>query len=572
MRLGHTFSYAVRSLRRAPLFSASVVVTLTVAIGSAAAIFSLLNGVLLRPLPFGHADRLVGVWFDMASLSLNHAQQTPGTYETFRRYARTIDAIGLYPEGSANVSDPDGRGDPERINTTWATASTIPLLEISPLVGRTFSKAEDVPNGPRVALISEGYWRSHYAADKNVVGKTLMIYGRATTIVGVMPARFRFPGAATEIWLPLQLDLNNPYSGGFSYNAVARLKAGVSIEAAQRDFATVLPRTVEVTPNLTPTVPMKMVLDQAKPVVQIVPMRDDVVGNVSSALWMVAAAALVLLLAACANVANLLLVRADARHRELAVRSALGAGRARVLAHFFTESAVLTGLSCALGLVAAWAGIHALVTAGPSQIPRLAEVHIDGAVVAFTIAVGVLIALASSAIPALRFMRADPLSGLRDGGRGGTAGGHRQRARGALVAAQVAFALVVLSSSALLVRSFQRLRAVHPGFEANGVATLWFMLQSQRYPSDTSVVQFAARLIARAAQAPGVTRVGVGSWLPLEENGQNHDPVYVEGEASPAKIPQLASYLSIDSGYFGAMGIPIIAGHTFDRIERQRAG
>ena len=315
---------------------------------------------------------------------------------------------------------------------------------------------------------------------------------------------------------------------------------------------------------------MKLVLDQAKPVPRLVPMRDDVVGEARRTLWMVAATAVLVLLVTCANVANLLLVRADGRHRELSVRAALGAGRRRVLAHFFTESAVLTALSALLGLGAAAVGIHLLVDAGPAQIPRLPEVRVDLAVIGFTLGVGALVALACSAVPAIRFMRGDALSGLRDGGRGGTTGSRHQRARGALVSAQVALALVVLATSGLLLRSFQRLRAVRPGFTVNGVATLWISLPASRYRTDTSVVQFSARLAERAGALPGVQRAGIASRLPLGHGGMNANPMYVEGAAGTAtKIPPLETYVSVDSGYFTAMGIPLIAGRFFDAIERQ---
>jgi putative ABC transport system permease protein len=368
----------------------------------------------------------------------------------------------------------------------------------------------------------------------------------------------------------LQLDPNDSYPGGFNYSAFARLKPHVTLEAAQRDLATVLPRVVDVTPNLAPGVTMRMVLDQAKPVPNVVPMRDDVIGDAGRTLWMVAATALLVLLVTCANVANLLLVRADARHRELAVRAALGAGRSRVLAHFLTESALLALASTLLGLGAAVVATRLLVSAGPAEIPRLAEVSVDGGVIAFTLVVAGLVALACSAFPAIRFLRGNPLSGLRDGGRGGTAGGQRQRTRSALVVAQVAFALVVLAASGLLLRSFQRIHAVRPGFDANGVATLWLAVPSVRYPGDSDVVRFYAQLTDRVAQLPGVRSVGITSRLPLGSEGMNQNPFYVEGDATYSKkIPPLEMFTTTDGGYFRAMGIPLIAGKTFDPIERQ---
>lgn len=563
-------SHAVRSLQRSPLFSVTVILALTIGLGSAAAIFAIVNGVLLRPLPFGHPDRLVGAWHDMPALSMHHAPQTPGTYFTYQRFAKSLDRIGVYQQGSANVSEPDGRGQPERMAVAYTTLDVIPLLEVLPILGRTFSAAEDAPKGPNVAIISEGLWRARYGGTRDVIGKKLLVFGRPTEIIGVMPVRFRFPSRNTQLWLPLQLDPNAPFPGGFSYPGVARLRPGVTLEAAQREFANVLPRIVEVNPILAPGVTTQMLLDQAKPVPKLVPLRDDVIGDIARTLWIVAATAVLVLLVTCANVANLLLVRADARHRELAVRSALGAGRSRIMVHFFTESALLAAISAVLGLGMAYAATRMLVSAGPANIPRLAEIRVDAATIAFTLVVATIVALACSAIPAIRFMRSDALSGLRDGTRGGTAGANRQRARRALVAAQMAFALVVLAASGLLFRSFQRLHAVRPGFSPDGVATLWLALPELRYPNDTSVARLYAQLAERARQLPGVSAAGISSHIPLQENGMNFDPFYVEGDASTAtKIPPLEVYATVDAGYFETMGIPILAGHTFDRIERQ---
>ena len=562
--------YTWRALRRAPLFAVTVVLAFTIGIGSAAAIFAIVNGVLLRPLPYGHPDRLVAAWHSMPVLSMDRAPQTPGTFFTYRRFATSLVGMGVYSQGSANVADPDGRGEPERMTATWTTRELIPLLEVSPIIGRTFSAQEDAPKGPDVAIISEGLWRSHFGATRDVIGKKLLVFGKPTEIIGVMPASFRFPSSKTQLWLPLQLDPNAQFPGGFSYPGVVRLKPGVTLEAAQREMQSVLPRMVQVTPMLAPGVTTQMVLDQAKPIVKLVPLRDDVVGGIARTLWIVAAAALLVLLVMCANVANLLLVRADARHRELAVRSALGAGRGQVMRHFFAESALLAAISAVLALGAAYVALRMLVATGPADIPRLSEIHVDTATVMFTLVTAVLVALACSAIPAIRFMRSDALSGLRDGTRGGTAGAHRQRARSVLVAAQMAMALVVLAASGLLLRSFQRLHAVRPGFSADGVATLWLAVPELRYRNDTSVARFYAQLTERARRLPGVTAAGISSHIPLQDNGTDLDPFFVEGDVSTAtKIPPLEVYTTVDAGYFEAMGIPLVAGRMFDRMERQ---
>jgi len=286
---------------------------------------------------------------------------------------------------------------------------------------------------------------------------------------------------------------------------------------------------------------------------------------------MVAAAAGLVLLVACANVANLILVRADARQRELAVRVALGAGRARVMAHFLAESGVLAAASGAIGLAVAWVSVRALVAAGPSQIPRLAEVSIDARTIAFAFAVSLLVAILCTAIPGLRIGRSTLSVALREGGRSGTAGKAQHRLRGTMVVLQIALALVVLAGSGLLLRTFKALHAVRPGFDAANVETFWLSLPGARYKTDTAKVTFYSQLRDRVAALPGVRSVGLTSRLPLMSRGMNSDPFYVEGDLSASKkIPPLQIYATVDGGYFNTMGIPLLAGRTFDRIGVQR--
>ena len=387
-----------------------------------------------------------------------------------------------------------------------------------------------------------------------------------------MPASFRFPNAETQIWMPRQLDPNDPIPGGFSHYGIARLKPGVTVDAAQRDFANVLPRMAEVSPNFAPGMSTKTMLEQAKPIPRLIPVRDELVGEIAGTLWMVAATAVLVLLVTCANVANLLLVRADGRHRELSVRAALGAGQRRVLAHFFSESAVLAGISSLLGIGAAAIGIRLLVHSGTTQIPRLAEVQIDAAVVVFTVVVGALVAIACSAIPAIRFMRSDPLGGLRDGGRSGTAGRHKQNARGHSrrrangVCAGRARGVRTPRSAA-----FSGCMPCVPASSPTASAAVWLALPELRYPGDSAVVRFYAQLTERARQIPGVQDVGITSRVPLVMNGMDQEPMWFENDPiGTTKIPPLALYSTVDAGYFRALGIPLIAGRLFDPIERQR--
>jgi predicted permease len=564
----HHVRLALRALRTNPSFTAIAVLTLAIGIGAAVAIFAVVDSILLRPLPYGHPEQLVGSWLDMPPLSLSKTQQSPGTYFTFKRFAHTISGIAMYQDGSADIADPKGVAEPEHVSAGYMTANMIPLLEVSPTIGRTFTDDEDLPKGRPVVIISDGLWRTRFGADPHVLGRTLDVNGVSHEIVGVMPKTFRFPSADAELWLPLGLDPSIPPEGGFSYNAIARLKPGVTIEQAQRDFTNVLPRILDIQPMFAPGVTTQMVLDQAKPHPVITPMRDDIVGDIAGTLWIVAATAGLLLLVAIANVANLLLVRADGRQRELAVRAALGAGRSRVLAYFFTESAVLAAIAGALGLLVAEIGVRALVNAGPAELPRLAEVSVNGTVVLFTLVVSALVALACSMIPALRFGRTELASTLREGGRGGTAGRARHRVRGALVAAQIALALVVLAGSGLLMRSFQRLHEVRPGWNPDHLATLWLSLPRARYHSAGEVVGFYARLTERVAQLPGVRSVGLSSRLPLEGHGEDNNPIWVEGDASAAtRIPPLQFFITTDGNFFRTMDIPLLAGRTFLPID-----
>ncbi|HYC51870.1 MAG TPA: ABC transporter permease [Gemmatimonadaceae bacterium] len=562
--------HAARSLGRAPVFSITASLTLVIGIAAVVAIFTIVNGVLLKPLPYGDPERLVGAWHDLPPVNITRANQTAATYRAYRKLSQSIEDIGIYNEGSVNVSDPRGGAEPQRITASRLTAGLIPLLRVSPLVGRTFTEAEDLPNGPKVVLISEGMWRGRFGGDRSVIGRMLEVNGESREIVGVMPDRFRFPVANTQMWVPLALDPAAPFPGGFSYNAIARLKPGVTREMLQREFVSLLPRVAEISPMMAPGITWGTLMEQAKPVPVITPLRDDVIGDIGRTLWMIAVAAGLVLLVACFNVANLILVRADGRQRELAVREALGAGRARVLGHFLAESALLASVAAVLGLALAWVSVRLLVAAGPTSIPRLAEVTIDWKAMLFTIIVALLVAIICSVIPALRIGRVLLANALREGGRSGTAGRAQHRVRGALVVAQIALALVVLAASGVLLRSHRALVSVKPGFDAAGVATLWLSPSGARYRGDTTIVQFYERLTERISALPGVRAVGITSRLPLLESGRNQSPFFAEGDASSAdKIPPLQLFTTADSGYFQAMGIPLLAGRLFHATSRQ---
>lgn len=566
--------HALRSLRRTPAFSVTAILTLVIGIGAVAAIFAVVHGVLLTPLPYGNPDRLVGAWHDLPPLSLTKANQTAGTYFTYKKLSRSLENIALYQEGAANVSDAAGASEPQRLAAARITASLLPTLQVPPLLGRNFSDAEDLPRGPDAVIISEGLWRTRFGADQAVIGRTLEVNGVSRQIVAVMPESFRFPSSGTRLWLPLALDPNDPFPGGFNYTGVARLRDGMTPADGERELLAVLPRMVEMFPVMAPGVPTQMLLDQARPTPVLVPMREDVTGGIARTLWIVAAAAGLVLMVACANVANLILVRADQRQREIAVREALGAGRARVLAVFFAESLLLGGVAAAGGIGLAWLAVRALAVAGPADIPRLAEVVIGPATLFFVLLVALLVATLCTVIPALHLGRVPQLSvALREGGRSGTAGRSQHRLRGAMVAFQVSLALVVLAGSGLLLRTFQRLHAVEPGFTADRVATFWISLPPARYPGDSSLVRFYSALRRQVSELPGVRNAGLSSRLPLVRHGMNQNPFYVEGDAASATtIPPLQIFTTVDGDYFQVMGIPLLAGRTFDPLETQRGG
>jgi putative ABC transport system permease protein len=562
---------AVRSLRRSPAFTIAAVLTLVIGIGASVAIFAVVNGVLVRPLPYGHPERLVGAWHDMPPIGLVHQPQSPPTYFTYLRLAHTIEGIGVYREGEVNVADPRGGVEPQRVISASISATLIPVLQLPPILGHAFTDADDLPGAPPVMLIGEAMWRARFGSDPEIIGRRLDVNGVSREITGVMPTRFHMPSAATQLWMPLQLDAVNPPATAFAYNAIVRLKPGVTVADAERDFAAVLPRAPDIVPLFVPGISTRQIMDQARPTPVLVPLRADITSGIAGTLWMVAGAAALLLIVACANVANLTLVRADAHQRELAVREALGAGRGRITLHLVAESTVLAAVASVLGLLLAAAAVRAFVGAGPAEIPRLADVRIDAATVLFTFVVAAFVAIACSLMPAVRAVRG-PLA-IREGGRSGTAGRTQHRLRGGLVAAQIALALVVLSGSGLLMRTFQRLNAIHPGWNPDHVATFWLSLPRATYKTDVSVVQFYSRLVRRVAAHPGVQTVGLTSRLPLESHGVNPNPLYPEDDPSyTTKLPPLQLFGAASGDYFRAMGIPLLAGRTFDHLEAQREG
>ena len=559
-----SLSHSLRSLRRTPVFAAAAALTLALGIGSVAAAFAIAYGVLLDPLPFGRPDRLVSV--ALQSTDVRRIQQPPAIYHTYRRFARRIPELGFYRIGNANLSASDRVADPLRVTATWVTASTIPLLQVAPILGRSFTADEDRAGAPDVAVISESVWRTFFHASPDVLGKTLIVNSVPRTIVGVMPRQFMFPTADTKLWLSARLDRDVTGMADFSYSGVARLASGATPDDAQRELASVLPKVAESFPRLGTGSATTAWLEQTRPAPVVVPLREEVTGGIARTLWMLAAAAGLVLFVALANVANLMMIRADARQLELAVREALGASRLRIATHFLGESIVLTAFAGAAALLAAWGAVRALVAFGPADVPRLAELHVGVTTVAFVVAVSVVAALICTVVPTLRIQRATLSISLRDGGRGDTAGRVRQRLRATIAASQIAVALVTLAGSALLLRSFQRLGRERPGFDATNVMTIWTQLPFARY-GDSASVAFYARLTESAATLPGVVAAGVTSRLPLGD-GETRQLTFRRDDGRTLS----SAVVAVDSGYFATMKIAALAGPGFQRLGLQRGG
>lgn len=581
MAVWQDLRFALRALRARPLFTAAAAFTLVLGIGAAAAMFAVVYGVLLAPLPYGRPERLVSVGLEVRAPEHRRLPHPSGTYQVFRSEAARLDGIGAFRTGNANTwtAGASGAEAPERVAATWVTASTIPLLEVAPLLGRAFTADEDRADGPDAVVIGASVWRERFGARRDVVGRTLYVNSVPRTVVGVMPEAFHFPDAATRLWLPAKLDRDATGMGDFAYRVVARLAPGADPAAAERELAAALRRLPERFPRLASGASTAEWLAEARPAPVVTPLRDDVTGGIARTLWLLAAAAALVLLVAGANVTNLLLIRADGRRVELAVREALGGGwRAR--APWFAEAAVLCAAAGAAALAAAWAAVRALVAHGPADLPRLAELRVGPTTVAFVVAVAAAAAVVCSVVPAfcgpaLRAPsrarpgspRASLANTLRTGGRGNTAGRPGQHLRTGIAALQVAVALVVVATSALLLRTFDRLHREQPGFDPAHVVTVWTQLPYARY-GDSAAVAFYARLAAAARELPGVRAAGLTTRVPLGDGEARQRAFRAPDDGREVSL----ATVTVDDDYFAAFRIPLVAGRGFTPPSAPTAG
>jgi predicted permease len=534
---------AFRSLRRAPAFAAVAALTLALGIGASTAVFGVVYDVLLKPLPFRDPDRLVGVYHHGADG--NSVRQGPATYFTYRDHSRVFEDVGAWNTGRASLT---GRGEPERVEALFVTDGTLRLLGIRPALGRLFGAADDAPGAPRRVVLSYGQWQRRFGGAPDVVGQSLEVDGTPCEIIGVLPASFRFLRTDPAVLLPMQLDRANVWLV-FYFQVVARLKPGVTLDAANADVARLIPRVVDWIPGLA----------EWKLTPDVRPLSEDVTGGVERVLWVLAGTVGVVLLIAGANVVNLVLVRAEGRARELAVRTALGASRGRVARTLLAESATLALAGGAAGLLLAGAALGLLRRTAPASLPRVEELGVGPAVALFALGTAAAAGLLLGLLPVARL--GAPNAMLREGGRGASDAPARRRVYDALVVAQIAMALVLLIVSGLMVRTFVALRQVRPGFtRPEEVQTFRVSVPGALVADARQTARVHAQIAERVRGVPGVVSVGLSSSITLDGDA-NGNPTFVEHAPVPAgTLPPLVRFKYLGAGYVETMGNRVVAG------------
>ncbi len=541
--------YTVRVLLKKPAFTAIVVLALAIGIGANTAIFSVVNAILLRPLPYKNFDRISMVWMDNPKLGVAEDWHSYPNYVDYKLQNQVYEDMAAFNNRSFNLT---GVGDPIRILGAWNTASLFSVLGVEPLMGRVFTEEEEEPGKDLVVVLSNGLWRSRFGSNPNAIGQAISMNGANRTVIGVMPPGFSFPDKRTEVWVPLALSPQRKQARSvISYKAVGRLKPGVSMAQARADMGAIAKRLDEQ-------------YSQSDYGVNLVFLRDQETRTVKPALMVLLGAVAFVLLIACANVANLLLAQAAIREREIAIRLALGARRWRIVRQLLTESAVLGLVGGAAGLLMAVWGLNVLVALSPGDIPRFDQAGIDGRVLAFTLTVSLLTGLIFGLVPSLQASKPDLNNTLKEGGRGATGGAGGLRVRNLLVVSEIALSLVLLVGAGLLIRSFMRLQQFDLGFNPNNLATMRIQLPGTKYREPAQVDAFYKQLLERIESVPGVKSVGAISDLFLTDT-PNSTNFSIEGRPVPIGADSIEVPLdSVSPGYFRAMGIPLLSGREFD--------
>jgi putative ABC transport system permease protein len=545
--------YAFRGLARRPGFTAIAVVTLSLGIGATTAIFSVVQAVLLRPLEYPQADRLVKViGFDKAENTTGNL--SPADFLDFQRDATSFERMGANGwVGLATISG--GTGEAERVGSVQVTEGFFPTLRVQPALGRGIQADDDRPGAARVVLISDGFWRRRFAANPAIVGQPITINAVPFTVIGVLPASFRHleinPERAADIFTPYQFDPAQANRGGHFIRGIARLKDGVSVEQGRAELASLAARLEQQHPR-----------DNTDQGVRVDPLLESIVGESRPLMLLLSGAVIVVLLVACANVANLLLARGTGRLREIALRAAIGADRGRLIRQLLTESAALSLLGAAGGLALAWAATRGLTVLAAAGIARADQIRVDPVVLIFALSAAIATGMVFGLLPALQLSRQDLNESLKEGGRQSTAAVGRG-SRELLIVAEVSLSVMLLVGAGLLIRSLWQLQNVNPGFAAGQVLTMEVSLPVARYPEGDQM-PFYQQLEERVAALPGVSQVGAINILPLSNN-YNSEGVQIEDHPMPEGQGASPQVRSVTPGYFRAMGIPLTRGREFDR-------
>ena len=560
----------MRRFVHTPVFTVVTLLTLAISIGANTAIFSVVESVLLKPLPYPDADRLIGVWYTAPGVNIKELNMAPFLYFIDREQAKTIEDIGGYDGDSLTVT---GAGEPEQTRGMDVTSGTLPLLGVHAALGRIFTEADDKPGASPTVLVSYSYWQKRYGGNPSAIGSMIQLDGKPHQVIGVLPADFRFLDYNdAALFVPMQWDRSKTTLGNFSDHAIARLKPGVTMAQMSAEMARLIPvgiRSFPPPPGFDPKI-----IESARVAPNLRPLKRDVVGDVGKVLWVLMGSLGMVLLIACANVANLLLVRVEGRRQELAIRAALGAGWGRIAADLLMESVVLGAAGGILGLALATAALRALVASAPTGLPRLHEIGIDPQALLFTFGISLAASLLIGAIPVLRYAGARNSMGLREGGRGQSQSRSQSRTRNALVVLQVALALVLLICSGLMIQTFRAMTRVDPGFrDSDALLTFRLYIPQATIPDSEGerLIRTEQAIRDKLASLPGVASATFGSTVPMDGSSSS-DLVYAQDRPyAQNQLPPVRRFKFVAPGYLGTLGTPIVAGRDFtwtDNYER----
>ncbi len=562
--------FAARRLMRVRGFTIATTLVLSLGIGATTAVFSIVNGVLLRPLPYPHPDRLVALRHTLEVSGVKEAGQSDASVLLYQEHSRAFDGIAATRPTDVNLVPTTANDRAERVSAATASANLFDVLRTPPILGRGFRAGEDRVGAAPVAILSYALWQRRFHGDRSAVGQRLTADGVSREIIGVMPRGFAYPSPGVDLWIPIEFDPPHANAGSFNDDGIGRLRDGVSIAAARSDLARVLPHILAEFPSGIPPA----MWAQAHVAPSVLGLREHLVGDVAHLLWILLASVSIVLIIACANVANLFLVRGEGRQLELAVRGALGSGLSGILAQSLSESVLLAVMGGAVGVLLAAFGVKLATTVGgPLGLPRLEDVGIDAPVLLFAASASVFSAVFVSIVPVFRARRV-PIAMVLRGGNGaggnGAATGARPGARNVLVVAQTALALVLVASSGLLARSFARLEGVSAGFNADNVVIARLMLPKANYPSMTSRMQLYDALLAKVRAVPGVQSATLGDWIPFTDDHSDTVLEIEDHRVSSNALPDDHFVTTVDGQFFHTMQIPILSGRTFGPQDPRR--